>query len=276
MDRMHAAIAEARASRAALFAPIVEQSAPIEPVATPEPEAPQLWDNLQDFTPDEDVLARNLIITRDSGLETAPFDMLRTRVVQQMGQNGWNRLALTSPDPACGKSTVTMNLAFSLARLAEIRTVVVDVDFRRPAIANLIGLDGDHSVGDILAGKSDLADQMVRIAPNLAVATTARPVENSSELLQGSSVNRVLDRIQEDYQPDIILFDLPPLMVSDDTLAFLPFVDAALLIAAANQSIVRQVDSCEKEIAEQTNMLGVVVNRCTHPGPGYGYGYTGY
>ncbi|MEM8822330.1 MAG: CpsD/CapB family tyrosine-protein kinase [Pseudomonadota bacterium] len=276
MDRMHAAIAEARASRAALFAPIVEQSAPIEPVATPEPEAPQLWDNLQDFTPDEDVLARNLIITRDSGLETAPFDMLRTRVVQQMGQNGWNRLALTSPDPACGKSTVTMNLAFSLARLAEIRTVVVDVDFRRPAIANLIGLDGDHSVGDILAGKSDLADQMVRIAPNLAVATTARPVENSSELLQGSSVNRFLDRIQEDYQPDIILFDLPPLMVSDDTLAFLPFVDAALLIAAANQSIVRQVDSCEKEIAEQTNMLGVVVNRCTHPGPGYGYGYTGY
>ncbi|MEM8849563.1 MAG: chromosome partitioning ATPase-like protein, partial [Pseudomonadota bacterium] len=73
-----------------------------------------------------------------------------------------------------------------------------------------------------------------------------------------------------------LLFDLPPLMVSDDALAFLPLADCALMIAAAEQSSLRQVDNCEKEIAAQTAMLGVVLNRCAQPGPGYGYGYGSY
>ena len=49
-----------------------------------------------------------------------------------MSMQGWKRLAVTSPGPGCGKSTVTMNLAFALARQPDIRTLVIDLDLRRP------------------------------------------------------------------------------------------------------------------------------------------------
>ena len=54
-------------------------------------------------------------------------------------------------------------------------------------------------------------------------------------------------------------------------------VDCALLIARAEVTTVAQIDACEREIAEQTNVLGVVLNQYRHEddttGYGYGYGY---
>ncbi|MEM7644055.1 MAG: CpsD/CapB family tyrosine-protein kinase [Pseudomonadota bacterium] len=280
MDRLQHAIAQARAARQAVLA----RAAAADPAPAPATEAAAApaaddgarWNALQVFTPSDDVLATNLVVTQKGGPEAAPFDVLRTRAIQQMGQKDWTSLAVTSPDPGCGKSTVTMNLAFSLARLEDRRIVVVDLDLRRPALANLLGFAGDHSVCRVLQGQSDVADQMIRVSPNLAFLTTAKPVRTPSELLQGGRLTKMLDRIRHDYAPDILLFDLPPLMVSDDALAFLPLVDCALMVAAAEQSTLRQVDNCEKEIATQTAMLGVVLNRCAHPGPRYGYGYGSY
>lgn len=267
MDRLRNAIAEARQNREALLARTAA-AVPDTPAPAKDP-----WDRLPIFVPDPAVLARNLVVTRDGGADAAPFDMLRTRVVQEMSRNGWTRLALTSPDPSCGKSTVVANLAFSLARLTELRIVVLDLDLRRPALANLLGFKGDHSVARVLQDEAALTDQMVRVASNLAFATTARPVCNPSELLQGAGADRLLNRIRDDYAPDMVLFDLPPLLVGDDTMAFLPSADCALMVAAANQSVLGQVDAGEREIAARTNMLGVVVNRCADPGPAQGYAY---
>ena len=72
-----------------------------------------------------------------------------------------------------------------------------------------------------------------------------------------------------------MLFDLPPMLVSDDTMAFVGHVDAVLLIAAAEATTIKEVDSCERELASQTNVMGVVLNKCRYMGPEYGYSYYG-
>jgi len=62
----------------------------------------------------------------------------------------------------------------------------------------------------------------------------------------------------------------------DDTLAFLDKVDCTLLVVEAEVTPVADVDRCEQELAQNNNVLGVVMNKLRHhEGGGYGYGYGG-
>lgn len=70
-----------------------------------------------------------------------------------------------------------------------------------------------------------------------------------------------------------MLFDLSPLGVADDTISFLQHVDCVLLVAAAEQTTIKEIDAAEREIASYSNVLGVVLNKCNYPGETYGYDY---
>jgi Mrp family chromosome partitioning ATPase len=70
----------------------------------------------------------------------------------------------------------------------------------------------------------------------------------------------VIDKIERDFDPDLLIFDLPSVLLNDDTRAFLKHADCALIVIRANQTRYAQFDTCEREIGEQTNVLGVVLN----------------
>ena len=64
------------------------------------------------------------------------YDMLRTQVLQEMDKKSWQFLAVTSPTAACGKTVTACNLAISIARLPERSVLLVDLDLRKPMVAN--------------------------------------------------------------------------------------------------------------------------------------------
>ena len=216
---------------------------------------------------------RRRIVTLDPGPQATPFDVMRTRLLKQMAANNWRRIAVTSPGPACGKTMVTLNLAFSLARQAEIRTLVIEADLRRPAIARALGLTRPLRFARALEGLDPAADHLVRYGQNLAFGPNQEPAENPAELLQSASAREVIAALEATYAPDIILFDMPPLAAGDDTLGFLDKVDAALLVAAAGTTTIEQVDLAEQELAAQTNVAGVILNKCRHLDRDQAYGY---
>jgi len=89
----------------------------------------------------------------------------------------------------------------------------------------------------------------------------ARHVEKDpARLLLAEETAEILQDIEATYQPDIMIFDLPSVLVNDDTRAFLKNVDCALIVIRANATRYGQFDTCEREIAEQTNVLGVALN----------------
>ena len=73
--------------------------------------------------------------------------------------------------------------------------------------------------------------------------------------------------------PDVILVDMPPMLATDDVVAFLPNVDAVLLVAAAGASQIAEVDDCERELSERTNVMGVILNKCRYISDKYNYKY---
>ena len=245
------------------------------PPASAAEAADAAWAGLMEFRPNAKHLGRGRVVSLTGGAAAVPFDSLRTRLLYLMRDKGWKRIAVTSPGPGCGKSTVALNLALSLARLADVRTLLIDADMRRPALLRLLGASAHHQIADVLAGKAAAGQHMLRIGANLAVGTNRMPVGHSAELLQSPVVAGALDRIEAEFQPDLMIFDLPPMQVSDDTMAALGLVDCALIVAAAESTMVQEIDRCERDLAARTNVAGVILNKCRYleKSEGYGYGY---
>jgi Mrp family chromosome partitioning ATPase len=105
---------------------------------------------------------------------------------------------------------------------------------------------------------------MVRLRTNVALSMAMRPVNDPTQLLLSPQTTLAFDQLQADFEPDVMMFDLPPMLVTDDARALLQNVDCALIVARAEQTKISQLDVCEREVGELTNVLGVVLNNCRH------------
>ncbi|MCX7644532.1 MAG: P-loop NTPase [Rhodobacteraceae bacterium] len=269
MERIQSAIAKARAAR--------QRQEPPPGGAAPEvargPAAGNSpWLALTEVRLDPDRLEASRIVTDRPGPDADAYDMIRTRLVHQLRERGWTRVAITSPGSRCGKTTTCLNLALSLARQSDLRVVVLELDLRRPSMAALLGLSPPGDLAAVLAGERQAHAQMLRYRTNLALAMNARPVPNAAELLASARAAAAVDEIEEMLRPDVMLFDTSPALVGDNALSFLDQVDCALLIAAAEESTVAEIDRAGELLAGHTQVLGVVLNKCRFLDRSEGYG----
>lgn len=278
MEKLQIAIEKARASRLAQRG--TTSSEGLVPAATIAEQA-SAWETLNEVSFASDVLESNRIIAHSTGPHSTYYDILRTRLRDEARRSGLRRIALTSTRPQAGKSTTLANLSFSFSRMPQYRTVVFDFDLRRPSLAKLLGQEPKHDMGQVLRGEVPFDKHILRYGDNVAFGLNSGPVRNSSELLQSEQTHDFLNAVESLYQPDLILFDMPPFLAADDTQGFLGFIDGVLLVVEAEKTTRHQLDMVEQKLSELTKVVGVVLNKCPFPdetdagtyGYGYGYGY---
>ena len=189
------------------------------------------------------------------------FDILRTRLTKLLRESDWSRIAVTSSTKGEGKTFVSLNLALSLARNRDNRVMLLDLDLRAPGLSRVLHTRESLRVDRFLGGEIDPKDYFRRIEDNLIVGLNSRVTPNSAELIQSETAKEVLEATIRKFQPTIVIYDLPPLMVSDDTIGVLDHVDGALLIAAAGETSTKEIAESERLILEHTNLLGVILNK---------------
>ncbi len=276
MEKLQAALARAREKRENDGRP-VRRTEPVSRMgsrrAARENEIAERWQSLAVLEPEAARLSKSRIYSGKVSSEGQHFDILRTKLLLEMRKNDWTRIAITSPTPACGKTTLACNLIAGLGRQPEIRGMLFDLDLRRPSISKLFGITPPHSFDEVLDESAEFADSAMRLHDNICVAMTSRVISDPSRLILKSRTMEIIDNIQSDYQPDFMLFDTPPVMMSDETRGFLKHVDAVLIIAAADSTSVAQIDQVEREVAQYTNVAGIVLNKCRFMEESYGYSY---
>ena len=235
----------------------------------------QAWADMEPFTPKPKLMAANRVVTFDQKDPAhVAYDMMRTKIYSTCRANNWRTIAITSPTAECGKTLTSVNLAFSFARHKDIRTVLMDLDLRRPMVAETLGITAPHSMGRFLEGADPISSHFLRYDQTLAIGSNNRRILNAAEVLQHANAQKTMEVMKAAINPDIIIVDLPPMMATDDVMAFLPNVDAVLLIVGAGSSTLREVDDCERDLAEQTEVMGVVLNKCQFVPDSYSYSYT--
>lgn len=189
------------------------------------------------------------------------FDLLRTRLLQTLRANGWNRIAIVAPTRGCGATFTAVNLAQSLARVAGSRTILMDLNQRDPGVAAALEMAPGGDLRGFLSGELAMERHLVRINDTLALGLTGETDRDAAELLHDARSAATLADMNEALQPDTILYDLPAMLEHDDLAAFLPQVDGVLLVADGTRTLARDIAACEKTLDGQTRLLGVVLNR---------------
>lgn len=258
MEKIQAALEKARARRDTGTQAQEKRSVP-QPGARSSGGA-RAWFELKEITLSETALVDHRVVTQKASEMATPFDILRTKILLQMQQNGWKRLAITSPMPNSGKTTTSCNLALGLGRQSGLHAMLFDMDLKDPSVSKFIGHRADIPISDMLLGKVSFADQAVRVGENVAFSLSEKAETDPTRILLSNDTQETLDNLQAAYDPDVMIFDMPSILTGDNTRAFLKNVDCALIVARANSTHYGHFDTCEREVAEHTNVLGVVLN----------------
>jgi Mrp family chromosome partitioning ATPase len=208
------------------------------------------------------VLHANGVMPADpSGPAAHAFKMLRTQVLQRLRQRGWNTLAVVSPTPDDGKTFTAVNLAIAIAADTNYTALLVDFDLRRPSVHQRFGIRPEIGVEQCLRGEAKVADALINPQGyrKLLLLPAREPVANSSDLLSSEAARQFIVDVKEPSRNRIILFDLPPVLGADDALAFVPQVDAALVVVGEGHTRREDLLRCF-EILRDVPIIGTVLN----------------
>lgn len=194
-------------------------------------------------------------------LEADAYRNLRASLLGAAGARGpIGTLLVTSAKPGEGKSTTALNLAATCARAGE-RTLLMDVDLRRPSLADVFD-DGGHRFGLIEVLRGDLPWQRAVARtdiPNLDFLPTGDTFDVPIEILGTIELRQLLIALTRHY--DRVILDGPAVLGMADCRMLGRIVDSALLVVRCGAHDLRPLRRAKTMLEQsQVNLAGVVFN----------------
>lgn len=192
------------------------------------------------------------------------FAVLRTRLLREMNRQGWRRLGVCPITDGAGATYVAANLALAAARLPNSKVLLVDLALGDPALNLQLGMPGDGGFLRYLQGEDldpETLSQPMRGEPNLRCLTIDGPTLGGPELLQDQETRDRISGLIDVTGCNLAIFDLSPVLRTDEGLAALPIMDAVLLVADGKTGNGREIADCQRLLADMPPLLGVVLNK---------------
>jgi Mrp family chromosome partitioning ATPase len=236
--------------------------------AEPQPERPEpvAADTLSILSRVVELDARQLereriIPAGAGGRNGAAYKLLRTQVLRRLEKIGANSLAIVGTAPGTGKTLTAINLAIAIAADTDRTALLVDLDLRKPSVHRRLGLKPTVGVEDCLRHGRPLKDAMLRLVgyERLVVLPARERCEDSSELLSTHRTQELIAEMRARYKNRVLIFDLPPILQSDDVLAFMRHVQAALIVVGEGQTKRRDLMRTV-ELLQDLPIVGTVLN----------------
>jgi len=189
------------------------------------------------------------------------FRTLRTQVIQKMRENNWRSLAITSPSEGEGKSLVAANLAVAIAMEVNQTVLLVDLDLKKPALTDLFNIEPKYGFLDYLRGNIELENIMVNPGVDRLVVVPGRgAMINSSEIISSPKMVSFFNETRARYKSRIVIYDMPPVLPTDDVLSSVSNVDCALLVLEDGKNSEKDIVRAVRQL-QNTSLLGTIVNR---------------
>ncbi len=200
---------------------------------------------------------------------------LRTSI-QLLDLTGDKKVVMvTSSVPKEGKTTVSINLAFAMGQIG--KTLLIDTDLRKPAIAKRFGMPGfQPGLANLVAGTHSLDECLCNdVVSNIDVITAGSATPNPQELLMSDNFKKVISDLAEQYEH--IIIDTAPIQAVSDAIIVSESADMLFHVVKADATNEKIVSSgLERFMRVGKRIDGVILNQVDVKKAGNGYAYTGY
>ncbi len=222
-------------------------------------------------TDDEEVaIDRVETAVRDhpSSMVAEAFRAVRANLQFSAPADRQRSIVVTSPRADDGKTTVACNLAMSVAQGGR-RVLLVDANFRRPAIQRIFDAVKAKGLSNILIGDGDLASYAVKTEIALLEVLGSGPTPpNPAELLGSPQCRAFLQDAVSRY--DQVIIDTPPVLLASDGVVLATAVDGVILVVRAkrdSRGVARR--ACTLLADLNAHVFGAILNAAQHTRGGY-------
>ena len=189
------------------------------------------------------------------------FRVLRAQVLKFLEESSGSTVGICSPNPGEGKSVIATNLAVSLALDVNHTVLLADVDLRRPSLQTLFALPPAPGLSDYLLREKTIPECLVNPGVDrLILLPAGAAIHNSSEALLSPKMLALAEELKSRYPDRLVIYDLPPVLPSDDALVFLKQVDACILVVEDNRTREREIERA-LYLLHDYNLIGIVLNK---------------
>jgi Mrp family chromosome partitioning ATPase len=200
----------------------------------------------------------------DDGPQLEKCRHLALRVRKELDLRGVRTMAVTSGMRDEGKTTVICNLSIALASLSRGRRVaLVDLDLRKPSIAEVLGIKDGCGIEQVLFGKSSLDEARVSVGrPQIDIYPAYEPQRAAHEIFVLPRFTETIQELSNIY--DVVLVDTPPTLLVPDTTLILSQVSACLPIARVGRTRARAFRQM-LDLLPRKQILGELMNGARAP-----------
>ncbi len=187
---------------------------------------------------------------------------VRTNILFMSSDGNLNKLLFTSPSPREGKTFLVSNLSIGFGHAGK-KTILIDMDMRRPRVHKIMDLDYDRSKGvsTVIIGRHTIDEALIKTEyPNLDILPCGPIPPSPTELIETDGFMRMLSELEERY--DLVLFNTPPTLNVADTAVLSKYVDGCILVASSASTNWNALHATARRIESVGgNVLGAILNK---------------
>lgn len=188
-------------------------------------------------------------------------------------------VALTSFSAAEGKSTISFQLAASIAQAGK-RVLLLEADLRKGVMASRLRVRGKvEGLSHYLTGMANVSDLLYQTdLNNLYIMFGGARVPNPAELLGNNRFKKLIPALKDAF--DYVIVDAAPVGQVIDCAIIAPELDGVLMVVDTTHNSYKLERRMKAQLEKSGGkILGVVLNRVDfkdkngYYGKAYGYGY---
>lgn len=210
------------------------------------------------FYDNDDFNDENTAFLDEDNPSQESYNKLLTNIKFSSPDNPYKVLHFTSSVMGEGKSTTVIHIARTATEYNK-KTIVVDLDLRRPSIHKKFNLDKADGLVEYIYEDMPL-EKIIKHdkESGIDIISVGKKMDNPGVLISSDKLKGLISILKEKY--DYVILDTPPVLVASDTLTIASMSDATVFVIRANETrkseIKESIDDLESVGA---NTIGVVV-----------------
>ncbi len=214
-----------------------------------------MFKNNQNITDDYAIISKR----EPLGVISEQYRKLRTNIEFSSFNETIRNFCITSVFPGEAKTITVLNLGAVYAQ-SETKTLIIDMDLRKPKIHRAFNIVNKDGLTDIITEGIEVERAIHKVEDYLHVLPAGKKLPFPSEFLMSKKLKNLLKELSHSY--DRIIIDTPPMSAVTDASIIAKLTDGAIMVFASRRTNADAAQGALKSLQENgANIIGSILTR---------------